>query len=84
LESLSSDEFYKLFTSRDESAKASAPSENNPGGFKIPQVNVQDKRGRHASIPIGQVDQYLSSGCRYVDKFTDDSGQQKVIIEIPI
>jgi hypothetical protein len=76
LENMTNEEFNKILESRD--IPTDAKLENQ--GF---QRNGGTSQGRHRDIPISQLSVCLTQGCRYVEKFTDESGQQKAIIEIP-
>ncbi|MGH2638600.1 MAG: hypothetical protein ACRDF4_04880, partial [Rhabdochlamydiaceae bacterium] len=73
IEGMSNEEFLNLLKMpKNGTASSSAHIEQpNDGSTIRPDLIVNGAGpGRHAAIPLGQLEQFLVNGCRYVDKYT--------------
>jgi hypothetical protein len=97
LASMSNEEFFKLLQSRQRLVPLPVPeitggsqlaSPIQPdGGFPIASSDnsiraAQQGGRRHTAIPISELESFLASGCKYVDKYTTEEGKSMAIVEI--
>jgi integrase len=77
---MSNEEFFKLLHG-ETSSEAPLTLQRDGGSTLIVQGQQQ---GRHTAIPLSQLQQFLASGCLYVDKYTDpQTSLPMAIVEFP-
>jgi hypothetical protein len=90
LASMTNEEFFKLLQSR-QLREITGGSQGSVipanGGSPIIVQNENAPKAiqqgpRHTAIPIGQLESFLASGCKYVDKYTNEDGKSMAIVEI--
>jgi integrase len=77
LEGMSNEEFFKLLNSINSTETSQNGRQNSAAS-----AATNGAAGRHECIPMGQLRDFLASGCRYVDKFTDENGKPMAIVEL--
>ncbi len=79
LASMTNDEFFKILQSRQESTASQPTALQADGGFPMA---VRQGQTRHTAIPIGQLQSFLTSGCRFVANYITEEGKPMAIVEI--